>query len=54
MEQSRGEFTRNVKGTTYVVEVETGENAKMTYEELIKRRILQESEALEPEKAALF
>lgn len=46
MEKTEASYETKINGTTYKVVVEPAEKAKLTYEELIKKRCQQEAEAL--------
>ena len=50
MEKTESSYENIIHGSTYKVVLESAENAKLTYEELIKKRCQQETEALPPDK----
>ena len=52
MEKTETAYETKMNGTTYKVVLGTAEKAKLTYEELIRKRCLREAEALPSEETA--
>ena len=51
MEKTEAGYETKINGTTYKVVLESAEKAKLTYEELVRKRCQQEAEALSQEES---
>lgn len=52
MEKTDFSYQTNINGTTFKVVLASNENAKQTFEEIIKKCIQQEAETLPPDRCA--
>ena len=51
MEKSNSSFHMEINGTNFIVNMKQADNAKLTFEELVKEIISNEAEALEDDES---